>query len=84
MQNYDPASRPPSAPSGVAEITDQIPKTEADPTGQFVRGYRVYFRTAGGQTGSVFVSEAQYTVANVIAAVADIAGRMGQIQGARV
>lgn len=80
---YNPP-RPPTAPSGVAEVTDQVQVTEADAKGAVVRGYRVHFTTTKGARGSVFVPEAMYNVANVRAAVARVAGELDAVHGMQV
>jgi hypothetical protein len=47
-------------------VTSQTETTEQDGTGQIKTGYRIYFTTTGGQTGSVFVPMAQYTNVDVV------------------
>jgi hypothetical protein len=60
------------------EVTQQTEATDIGPTGAYVSGVRVTFRTASGAVGSVFVPHTDYTVERVRAA---IAARAGVIEG---
>lgn len=82
MAMNQPPSRPPSGGQNGGRITDQVQTTEVNAQGQVVRGYRISFTTGRGAQGSVFVAEAQYVPANVIAAVTDAANRLDQVHGA--
>lgn len=42
-------------------VTSQGESTEIQSNGQAVRGYRVYFTTGTGQSGSVWIPESSYT-----------------------
>ena len=66
-QQMPGASRPPSAAPNGGSITGQVQVTELGPNRTTVPGIRVYFRTAKGQDGSVFVPESQYTQDNALA-----------------
>lgn len=55
------------------QVTSQGESTEIQPNGQAVRGYRVYFTTGGGQSGSVWIPESSYTAERVRALVAQAA-----------
>lgn len=74
----------PRAPQTGAVITDQVQTVEPAPNGQVVRGYRVHFAIPNGPGGSVFVPEAQYTVAGVKAAVQAQAGVMAALHNQQV
>lgn len=50
-------------------VSQQVETTDVGPSGGYVAGVRVTFRTAGGVTGSVFVDHDNYTVAAVKAAI---------------
>ena len=79
-----PMSRPPSAAPNGGKITDQVADTVIDPRGQAVRGYQVHFRTAKGRLGSVFVAEADYNPANVVAAARQMANMMDEVHEAAI
>jgi predicted aconitase with swiveling domain len=72
-------------PAPTWRVTSQIETTEADATGRLTAGYRVYFTTGDGQSGSVFVPMALYTnatavkslIADQAAAVVTVAGLTG-------
>lgn len=51
------------------EVTQQTESTDIGPTGAYVPGVRVTFRTASGAVGSVFVPHTDYTVDRVRAAI---------------
>lgn len=51
-------------------VTSQSQRTKVMDNNNLVDGYDVYFTTAGGHAGSVFVPMARYTTDNVAAAVA--------------
>jgi hypothetical protein len=57
-------------PPSTWTVTGQLQTTQPDPAGRFVTGVLVSFTTGKGFSGSVFVPEAQYSVANVQAAIA--------------
>lgn len=81
MQKYnDPPGQPPKAGQIGYRVTDQVETQELDANKRAVRGVRVSYQLNGGPSGSVFIPEALYTVANVQAAVAAAAGAMAQIQ----
>lgn len=81
MQKYpDPPGQPPKAPLTGFTIGDQLEVTELDPKGRAVRGVRVAYTLNGGPSGTVFVPESMYTVANVQAAVAAAAATRAQVQ----
>lgn len=71
--------RPPSGQVSGWKVDSQTQVVEADVRGAAVRGVRVYFTTAGGHAGSVFVTEARYTPDNVRAAITEQAVRMDEI-----
>lgn len=50
-------------------VTQQAEVTDIGPTGAYVSGVRVTFRTATGSIGSVFLPSDQYTVDGVRQAV---------------
>lgn len=72
-----PATRG-NAPQTGARVTTQVETTEIDPSGRAVRGVRVSFVLPNGSGGSVFLSDADYTIPNVRAAVAARAGVMAE------
>jgi len=64
------------------QVTSQIEQSDIGPAGQFVNGKRVYFTTANGHSGSVFVPLGQYSVDNVrnlINTAADILDAVGNL-----
>lgn len=61
------------------EIIGQREDFRPGPTGAFVPGIVVTFRTATGATGSVFVSHAEYSVERVRQAVATRAAAMDDV-----
>lgn len=71
----------PMASNGQAgwRVTSQTEATDRDVTGNFVDGVRIYFLTAGGATGSIFLSTVGYTAANVRAAISAKAAIMDHI-----
>ena len=81
MQQFrETPGQPPKAGSVGYTISDQVETQELDGNGRPVRGVRVHYQLQGGPMGSVFIPEAQYTVANVQAAVAAAAGTKAQVQ----
>jgi len=56
-----------SSPAWV--VTQQTEATDVGPTGAYVSGVRVTFRTASGAVGSVFVAHTDYTVDQVRKAI---------------
>lgn len=83
-QQMPGASRPPSAAANGGQITGQVQVTELGPNRTTVPGIRVYFRTAKGQDGSVFISEAQYTEANALAQARSAANLIDALHGASI
>ena len=71
---------PMSAPGGW-RVVSQVEATDRDVSGNFVPGHRVYFETASGVTGSVFLSAMFYTPDNVRAAIAAKAAIIDSIAG---
>ena len=67
--------------AAVATITGQTRGYGLSPQGQAVQGFSVQFDTVAGQHGEVFVPDAQYTRANVQAAVRERAQEMDSILG---
>lgn len=57
-------------------ITTQVETFDVGPTGTFVQGIRVGFRTVTGAIGSVFLPSDQYTVERVRSLVAARAAAM--------
>jgi hypothetical protein len=51
-----------TTPSGdiTWNIVSQVEALEPAPTGQIVRGVRIYFKTSLGNSGSVFVPDTMY------------------------
>lgn len=60
-------------------VTSQQEATDTADNGQFVPGYRIYFRTNAGHSGSVFVPRTQYTVEAVRTIIATHADQLDQI-----
>jgi hypothetical protein len=60
------------------EVTGQVETVDLGPTGVFVQGVKVTFRTATGAVGNVFIPSDQYTVERVRAAVAAKATTMDE------
>lgn len=74
---------PDTGATGWHDVTQQE-TTELDAKGQPTRGYRVYFTTNAGHSGSVFVAAGLYSVPNVRAAIAAQAATLdgvGQLSG---
>jgi hypothetical protein len=69
----------PAAPAWT--ITNQMETSDLGPSGSYVSGVKVSFRTASGATGSVFVAQADYTTERVRAAVAAKAAVADEIAG---
>lgn len=63
------------------QITGQMEQQKIDGAGTFQDGIVVSFVTQSGQPGTVFVPRAQFTPANVHAAVTSQARVMDQITG---
>lgn len=74
-----------STPGGQAatqwSVTGQTEQTQINPGGNPVRGVQVFYQTAAGHTGSVFVPYAQYTAENVKNLVGTAAAKMDRIGG---
>lgn len=81
MSQMMPASRPPSGPANGGTITDQVRTLEVGANGQAVAGIRVYFKTAKGQLGSVFVEESRYSSSAAIAAARAMANELDGAHG---
>jgi hypothetical protein len=62
-------------------ITTQVETFDVGPTGTFVQGVKVGFRTTSGALGSVFVPSDQYTVERVRALVSARAAAMETVAG---
>lgn len=60
-------------------ITTQQETTDLDEQGRAVLGYRVYFRTAAGNTGSVFVPQSRYNLINVRAQITPLAQQLDAV-----
>jgi len=69
----------PDAPSSGFRIDSQQETTEVDQRGRAMDGIRVFFTTARGNQGSVFLARSLYTVTNARAAVAAQAAVMDQV-----
>lgn len=69
----------PAAPRYV--VTQQAEVTDIGPTGAYVSGVRVTFRTASGSIGSVFLPSDQYDLANVRKAVDERCATMEAVSG---
>jgi hypothetical protein len=74
----------PNAPQTGWSVTSQQETTDFDDRGRAVIGYRIYFTTAGGQQGSVFVPASRYNTVNVQAQIAPIAAHLDQVAGLTV
>lgn len=70
---------PPNMPKVTYSITGQVEVPGPGPDGRLTDGYRVSFRTQGGTNATVFVPRAQYTPANVAAAIAAHAYQLDQV-----
>ena len=79
-----PSSRPPSSSPNGGAITGQQQVTELGPNRTTVAGVRIYFKTAKGQEGSVFLPESQYSTANAIAAARAAANALDEVFGAGI
>lgn len=62
-------------------IIGQAETYATDDAGAFVPGVTITFQLAGGQTGSVFVPNTKYNVANARAAVDARAREMAAVSG---
>lgn len=69
------------APAPRYVVTQQAEVTDIGPTGAYVSGVRVTFRTASGSIGSVFIPGDQYTVDNVRKAVDERCATMESVAG---
>lgn len=69
---------PNTGATGWHDVTQQE-TTELDAKGQPTRGYRVYFTTNDGHSGSVFVEAARYTAVNVRAEIAARAATLDEV-----
>lgn len=64
-------------------VTTQMETQRLDPSGAFVQGVQVSFRTAEGATGSVFVPRADFNVEKVRAMVAAAAAEVSAVANLR-
>ena len=80
MTQPSPPLRPPVAGAITWTITYQQEVIGPGPDGRLAPGYTIGFRTQGGVNGSVFVTRAMYTAANVRAAIAEHARELDQVQ----
>lgn len=64
-------------------ITQQTESQDIGPSGTFVAGVKVTFRTARGVTASVFVPADSYSAENVRAAVAEKAATVDAVADLR-
>lgn len=62
-------------------VTGQAETTDLGPTGVYVPGVRVSFRTEGGANGSVFVPQSDFTVEAVRRAIGERAAVIEQVNG---
>lgn len=62
-------------------VTSQQETVDRGPDGQIVNGYRVYFTTPSGVTGSIFVPRPRYNVANVKALLAAHVAELEAVSG---
>jgi hypothetical protein len=60
-------------------VTGQNEQTQVEAGGNPVRGVQVYYQTAAGHTGSVFVPYAQYTTDNVRSLIGTAAAQMDAV-----
>lgn len=81
MSDTSPYVTGPNATAKGWNVTSQQEVLERDPSGNVVRGYRVFFQTGKGGSGSVFVPLAMYNPPNVRAAVAAMATQVDSVQG---
>lgn len=63
------------------KVTGQQETTETTPGVGFTRGFRVFFTTDAGNSGSVFVPVGQYEAGKVRALIAAAATTMDDISG---
>lgn len=68
----------------VATVTSQSEQVALGPQGTAEAGVRVYFTTAKGVKGSVWLSKAQFNEGAVQDAIREQAGLLDRIQGASV
>jgi hypothetical protein len=80
MAQNQPPMRPPAAPPVSYEVGPQQEVTDVGDDGRLTRGYRVPFKTAAGNSGSVFVPAYRYTVENVRAAIRQHANIVDGVQ----
>jgi len=83
-QNAPGMPRPPSNGPNGGRITDQVQTTEVYAGGRPTQGVRVYFKTGKGRDGSVFIPDAQYNPANVIATASKAANDIDALHDARI
>lgn len=62
-------------------VTSQQETSRTTPQGQFLRGVNVYFTTAAGVSGSVFVSDSEYNAQSVRALIAARVAQLEAVQG---
>lgn len=69
----------PNAPAGNWMVTSQTETTDLDDQGRAVLGWRVYFRTQRGESGSVFIPAGRYNPLNVKAQIAPLAAHLDEV-----
>ncbi len=60
-------------------VTSQQETTDLGPDGRPTLGHRIYFQTARGQTGSVFVPASRYNINNVRAQITPLAQQLDMV-----
>ena len=70
---------PPNMPQVKYTVTGQTEVPGPGPDGRLTDGYRISFTTASGTNATVFIPRAQYTPANVAAAIAAHAHQLEQV-----
>jgi hypothetical protein len=71
----------PNAPQTGWSVTSQQETLDLGADGRAIQGVRIFYLTAKGNHGSVFIPKARYSLDNVKAAVASAAAQMDQIHG---
>lgn len=65
-------------------VTGQVEALEPGPNGNYVRGWRISYTTAGGTVGSVFVPKNIYSAAGVSQAInaeVNVVSNVEKLQG---
>lgn len=75
----EPSISPTPAPAW--RVTGQVEDTRVGPDGRVETGVKVLFRTAAGVDGSVFVVNAQYNAASVLAAISERVAVLDAVSG---